>query len=460
MLKPGKYVGPTIWQSIYGNPWQLVLSEDFNSLDHSVWSRSEGPLSDTYLRPEHIDISGSDLRAKVTDDVYKGENYTGGEVTSQYKFEFRYGKVEARIKPVSGQGLWCGLWMFETISTFAEIDIAEYLGRLPNRMYMVYHWNDGGPQAAVGFYDGADFSADYHIYSMEWSPTEITFSIDGVQRHSVVNDFIHDDYMYLRFSHNTGIDDGWAELPDGTTPFPSHAVIDWLRVYQREKDFRTPYLANATFESGNLTGTTDSFVSTVGGEDLAVTNAAALNGTINGLEITIDDLNQHIGRLRINPFHLGKYFRGRVYIDPNSLTMGVDEAFIVANALSSFGPWASLWIVRLGWDGATFFLQFAGNDDAINWDRVGSVDITDAPHYFEVACARAESDVSADGSLEFLVDGVQIAAWTNEDNYDFFGGIEYFDTGVVGEVDAGTSGVFYVDEIKYIPIDQQIGAAG
>ena len=66
--------------------------------------------------------------------------------------EFKYGKIEARIKIPNGQGIWPAFWMlganFETVSwpQCGEIDIMEHVNN-ENISNSTVHWKYNSNQA-------------------------------------------------------------------------------------------------------------------------------------------------------------------------------------------------------------------------------------------------------------------------------------------------------------------------
>ena len=44
-------------------------------------------------------------------NLFCGQNYTSGRITTQGKFNQLYGKYEARIKLPSAQGTWPAFWL-------------------------------------------------------------------------------------------------------------------------------------------------------------------------------------------------------------------------------------------------------------------------------------------------------------------------------------------------------------
>ena len=64
----------------------------------------------------------------------------------------------------------------------------EVLGHEPNEAYGTIHY--GNPhQESQGSYilNGETFSDDYHVFAVEWEPSEMRFYIDGNLYHTVNN---------------------------------------------------------------------------------------------------------------------------------------------------------------------------------------------------------------------------------------------------------------------------------
>ena len=100
--------------------WQLVWSDEFNgnSLDNSKWTHSigtgdwgwgNGELQ--YYQPNNASIANGKLtiEARQEPQGIPGQwnvpyYYSSSKITTYNKFDFRYGKVEASIKTIDGQG--------------------------------------------------------------------------------------------------------------------------------------------------------------------------------------------------------------------------------------------------------------------------------------------------------------------------------------------------------------------
>ena len=115
--------------------------------------------------------------------------YTSARLLTKNRFEVAYGRVEARIKVPMGAGLWPAFWMLGTDidqvnwPQTGEIDIMEFVGRLPNQVFGTLHGPGySGGQSYGGIYDLSEPVADkYHVFAVEWQPDKIVWYIDGIQ---------------------------------------------------------------------------------------------------------------------------------------------------------------------------------------------------------------------------------------------------------------------------------------
>ena len=173
-------------------------------------------------------------------------DYTSASLITKGKFTVKYGRIEVRAKLPSGNGTWPAVWMLGTnISQTGwprcgEIDIMEFLGKEPRRIYGTCHWGDaeGKHKSGGKHIDVTPLPAeDFHVYAVDWYSDRI--------------EFFYDDRLYFTF--NTGIADngtdnafrkpyyllinlamgGWGgEIDDSKGPWKYY--IDYVRVYSFE----------------------------------------------------------------------------------------------------------------------------------------------------------------------------------------------------------------------------------
>ena len=215
------YTFSPVYQSVYGtlnekNTWNLVWNDEFNGteLDKTKWDHQTGTGAEYGVSgwgnseeeyytdsAENSAVGNGTLTITAKKDNSRGTNYTSARlrtVTEEINGTKAdkgtplkigtYGRVEAKMKMPTGKGVWPAFWMlpydsrYGTWATSGELDILEARGRLPQNICGTIHYGDVWPN---NVHNGKDYTfpdssiAEYHIYSVEWEPTEIRWLIDG-----------------------------------------------------------------------------------------------------------------------------------------------------------------------------------------------------------------------------------------------------------------------------------------
>jgi endo-1,3-1,4-beta-glycanase ExoK len=157
-----------------------------------------------------------------------------------------YGRVEARAKLAKGSGVVSSLVLIYTpwpADDWNELDI-EYLGRYADRAQfnsMVYLGPPTTPPvmqsvtptqypqlAPLGF----DPSADFHVYAMDWTPSQARFSVDAQVVHTWDTEIERLKLpMNILLTVWVSSATDWAGPIDASTA-PVAAEYDWLKVYR------------------------------------------------------------------------------------------------------------------------------------------------------------------------------------------------------------------------------------
>ena len=219
--------------------WRLVWHDEFGGreLDHTKWRPEDAALEKNnekqYYTPEDVYLENGSLVLRSQDRPRGKRAYTSGLVETVGLFSQRYGRFEVRAKLPRGRGIWPAHWLLPDDNSWPpEIDIMELLGHDPKRIYMTNHWRaPEGPRHEGRSFEGPDFTADFHTFTMEWDPDEIRWYVDGVQRHSTRKN-VPD--VAMRIILNTAVGGNWPKDPDKTTLFPQYHFIDYVRVYVRD----------------------------------------------------------------------------------------------------------------------------------------------------------------------------------------------------------------------------------
>ena len=170
---------------------------------------------------------------------------TGG-VKTQGKFDFQWGRVEARIKTIPHRGTFPAFWMMPADNSkgwpnAGEIDIWETIDNGDVAYGTVhtnwtYNLNKGGNGGNMG---GIDYSL-WHVYAVEWNATSITWYVDGQKMwtynkstdQNALNNgqWPFDAPFYIILTQSVG-NGSWAAPADES--FTYETLFDWVRVYQK-----------------------------------------------------------------------------------------------------------------------------------------------------------------------------------------------------------------------------------
>jgi PKD repeat protein len=185
------------------------------------------------------------LTITAREESVGGRDYTSARITTQNKFDFKYGRIEARIKLPYGQGIWPAFWMlganFSSVGwpTCGEIDIMEMVGGTDkdNTVHATLHWDNDGANANYGLsytLPSGIFADDYHIFAVEWDSQEIKAYMDDIEYFVAditpeqLSEFQNNFFILL----NVAVGGNWPGSPDATTSFPQTMEVDYVRVYQ------------------------------------------------------------------------------------------------------------------------------------------------------------------------------------------------------------------------------------
>ena len=171
-----------------------------------------------------------------------GDAVTSARLITKSRFEFLYGRIEARALLPPGSGLWSAIWMLGSDIDrvgwpgCGEIDVMENLGAEPGRVFGTVH--------CPGHFGRNGISGDdvvrqmppgtYRLFAVEWGPRSIVWSVDGRAYHSVSatqlgSSWVFDHPFYILV--NLAVGGSLGGTVGGKTRFPAEFKLDYLRVY-------------------------------------------------------------------------------------------------------------------------------------------------------------------------------------------------------------------------------------
>jgi beta-glucanase (GH16 family) len=233
---------------INSQTWKLVWSDEFETpglSDAQKWGNEVGFIRNNELqyytsrRLQNSIVDGGKLLIIGRKESYESANYTSASLTTDGKFSWKYGKIEARMKLPVGQGMWPAFWMLgQNIHQVdwpacGEIDIMEHINN-ENLLHGTVHWLNG-KHVSSGSTTPCDVTK-YHDYSIIWDENAIKLLLDGEQYWEVnIKDnanntqaFHLPQYIIL----NLAIGGDWPKNPDASSVFPDTVFVDYVRVYQ------------------------------------------------------------------------------------------------------------------------------------------------------------------------------------------------------------------------------------
>jgi beta-glucanase (GH16 family) len=232
--------------------WHESFSDDFNTskLDTKKWLTryfyGEALLNDSYSLShdkhfvtdgQNLEFNHSTLRILTKKEAVSGKSwhqnfgfitrefaYTSGLINTGKSFRQQYGTFEAKIKFCESKMIQNAFWMVSK-TMLPHIDVAKADKKITFNNF------SGNPidlkkvssfSTSVG---RSKFSSEFYIYSLEWTPKQLTWKINGVEVASTSKS-IPAEPMYIVLSA------GLHKDPD--TGFPAEMEIDWVRCYQKD----------------------------------------------------------------------------------------------------------------------------------------------------------------------------------------------------------------------------------
>ncbi len=282
----------------------LVWSDEFDgtSVDTSKWTFQLGDGSEVglpggwgnnelqYYQPDNATVADGFLTITAREESVGGLDYTSSRLRSLGKGDWTFGRMEVRAKMPIGQGLWPAFWMlssdtsiYGTWAASGEIDVVEYIGSTPNRVFGTIHYGASFPGNVFAstdyFLPSGTFNDDFHTFAVEWENGEIRWYVDDMLYATRTNwfstggpypaPFDVDFHLLL----NLAVGGNLPGPPDASTVFPQEFVIDYVRVYQVPND---PPFVEITSPTATDTLTP--------GDDLTITVDAVDDGAVQSVQ--------------------------------------------------------------------------------------------------------------------------------------------------------------------------------
>ena len=249
--------------------WDLKFTEDFKGdrLNPKLWARIPDPeqgvkcpdwLKHMSLRDDLIAVKDGQLHlygVRNDDRSSDSRPVLCGGVTTKGLFNMRYGKIEVKVRLEANKGAWPAIWLMPQTSSYTwpmcgEIDVIERLNSDPF-VYQTVHsgWTAKNKSKPPSSGKGKIKPDEWNVFGMEWTPTKITWLVNGSVTHSYPK--VSDEQerwpwtvpFYLMIDMQLG--GTWVgSIDESTLPVAMH--VDWVKFYQlsqggkRISDFTRP----------------------------------------------------------------------------------------------------------------------------------------------------------------------------------------------------------------------------
>ncbi len=232
--------------------FNLVWADEFNGSgvpDLKKWGYEDGYIRNNELQyytrstDNTRQYNGNlEITVKSAPTPIGGKNYTSGSVVTRNTANWVYGKIEGRFKMPSSTSLWPCFWTLGLNENpigwpkCGELDIFEHIDT-ENLIHSTAHWaNAQGNHVSSGNSSGAIDFTQWHNYTIEWTPDEVRWYVDGVRHHKLTitngisNTFAFHLPQFILI--NLPLGGSWPKAPDATTVLPSTMYCDYIRVYE------------------------------------------------------------------------------------------------------------------------------------------------------------------------------------------------------------------------------------
>ena len=175
--------------------------------------------------------------------------YTSARIITKNKGDWLYGRIEVKAKIPGGRGTWPAIWMLPTDWEYGgwpasgEIDIMEHVGYDPNVVHGTVHTEAFNHSIGSQVGDQHTISSaitEFHLYAIEWYKNKIDFFIDDYKYFTFTNqnksygEWPFDKRFHLIMNIAVGGNWGGRQGIDNSI-FPAEMIIDYVRVYEKNK---------------------------------------------------------------------------------------------------------------------------------------------------------------------------------------------------------------------------------
>lgn len=211
--------------------------------NNSAWNRYVNSKSDKVVYIEDGDLVNRCIPCAPEDRASNEDrDWMSGSVDTKGKYSFKYGRVDVRALTCPFTGSFPAIWMMPVDQSAGwpycgEIDIWEMI----DAQNMAYGTVHAAKQSQFGLFTMCNYDGLYHVYTFEWTPDKMVWSIDGKSAYSTyykstisqanldAGYWPFDKKFYLILNQSVG-NGSWAKNPVAGHEYETR--FDFVRVYQ------------------------------------------------------------------------------------------------------------------------------------------------------------------------------------------------------------------------------------
>ncbi len=209
--------------------WRKTVPAPMSAMD-------SGGFDAEYFDPAQVVVNNGLQLIAQRSLAYAGYSWKSGCICTHGKQTFASGLILVKMKqPDVSNGMWPGIWMLEG---GGEIDIQEggFLSNTvaPNNLATATWHPPSGSQVQKAADAGADLSAGYHIWGMDYQPGKsMTWTLDGKVINTITAGVPTGAFtLILDLTVAQGAASSWRTVASANTPSPSVSKVAGVQWYQ------------------------------------------------------------------------------------------------------------------------------------------------------------------------------------------------------------------------------------
>jgi len=211
-------------------PYAKCVATDFSKEDivgNPKWTISTWGNANRKHSVDNVWVKDGALVMKVTGGTPKGQTTTGAEISST-EGDFLYGSYRSMAKTTTEPGT-VNSPLFYYLSDTSEIDV-EILSQDNAQHFINYtiHENNMGDKTHQIYTAPFDPSSGFHEYRFDWTPSGVTYYIDGKPTGVTLTGNVPFQAGHLLVNHWTLSDPAWGGGPPVNDAF---MYVKYIEIY-------------------------------------------------------------------------------------------------------------------------------------------------------------------------------------------------------------------------------------